>query len=266
MPFRLFSLLAVLGLLATVLLPLSPARADEVAQAGRTTLTRWKDAIITLKVAAKITTTAGGQDSAEEIKQEAAGTFIDPSGLILASLTSVDIVEAYTSMMGGEDVKVTGNLTGIKAVLADGTELDAKLVLRDKDLDLAFLRLVKKSDKPFPALDLTKTTQPDILDQVFILYRLGTVGNRVMNISPDRVQALIEKPRKGYVLGIASYAAEVGAPVFGMDGNLTGILLRKIQGSKSGDDRAGLYVVLPAADIAEAATQAPATADIKDAK
>jgi hypothetical protein len=196
---------------------------------------------------------------------ETTGTIIASSGLLVASLTQVDPTDAISMMMGDAADKMTIDVTGITVTLSDGTEVPAKIVLRDKDLDLAFLRLKTPPVKPLTALDLSKTAQPELLDQAIMMYRLGTVANRSINISVSRVEAILDKPRKEYVLD--GNASESGAPVFGLDGNITGVLLTKISPKKgAGEQPDVMSVVLPATDIAEAAAQAPATVDAKDEK
>lgn len=166
-------------------------------------------------------------------------------------------------------------IVDLKIRLADGKEMPGKIVLRDKDLDLAFIRPLKAPSEPLPAMDLTKATTPSLLDQVAIVYRLGNVGNRAICITLDRVQSIIEKPRTFFVPGVAAMATRLGSPVFALDGAPIGVLLLRAtpQTSNSMSSNSGgiggsnaLYVVLPAADIADAAKEAPQVADVKDAK
>ncbi|HEX2951249.1 MAG TPA: serine protease [Armatimonadota bacterium] len=251
----------IMGALACALLPTMPLRADEFAQSARAVTAKWKDSLVRIKVVAKVTVTTQGTPSTDEEKGEISGTVIDPSGLIVTSLMSTDPSESMENAAGemGDDTKISIQLTGLTIVLPDGSELPGKLVLRDKDLDLAFIRLTKKPAKPLPAVDLANASQPELLDQTVIMYRLGTVANRAINATESRIEAIIEKPRKQYVLGVAGYTSEIGSPVFTLDGKIVGILLNKV--TKSAQEEDHLNIILPASDIADAAAQAPATTD-----
>lgn len=250
-------LMMCLALLACLVIAPQVLRADEVAQSGRAIAAKWKDALVTIKVAAKITVAYQGEEHTDDDKEEITGVVIDPSGLIAVSLSSVDPVEAFSSMGGDEDgTKATATITSLRILFSDGTEVDGNIELRDKDLDLAFIRPKAKLAKPVTAVDLTKSAQPELLDQVVLLYRLGAIANRALNVTVDRVEAIIEKPRKQYVLGMSGSSAENGSPVFSLDGNVVGVLLRKAQFGPAADMQNDLYIVLPAADVIEASQQA----------
>ena len=78
---------------------------------------------------------------------------VDPSGLTVLALSACDPSEMYQRMMG-EDyprTSVETEVTDMKILLDDGTELPAEIVLRDKDLDLAFIRPKTKPASPMAA-------------------------------------------------------------------------------------------------------------------
>ena len=251
-----------------------PARADDVAQAGRDIVAKCQDSLVTIQLTVKIHLNMNGDQSTEDDKGETIGAIIDPSGLIVVSLTTADPSSAIAKM-AGEDEKMQASceIVDLKIRLSDGRELPGKIVLRDKDLDLAFIRPLKKPDAPLPALSLANATTPGLLDQIVIVYRLGNVGSRAISVTLDRIQSVIEKPRAFFVPGIAAMATRLGAPVFGMDGSPIGVLLLRAvpQSSSSITSNSGgiggdntLYVILPAADIVDAAKQAPEVADVKE--
>src|SRR5205814_9903432 len=100
----------------------------------------------------------GGQ--ANESKQDVTGTVVDPSGLTVLALSSCEPGDMLQSMMAGmsdEDMKFTmeTELSDVKLLLDDGTELPADIVLRAKDLNLHFVRPVTKPASPTIAHDLT---------------------------------------------------------------------------------------------------------------
>jgi len=152
-----------------------------------------------------------------------------------------------------------------KIVLADGTELAAEIALRDKDLDVAFVRPVVKPTKPLVAVDLARAGSPQVLDVVVCLNRLGKVAGRAATVSLERIGALVERPRRFYVLNPGG-ASGVGSPVFSLSGAPLGIILiRNATGDAdinfasifSGPSSLGILpAIIPAADLLEDAKQA----------
>lgn len=270
-PIGIVSSIVIAG--TALLCTASTLHADEGAVAGRSILSKYQDAVLTVKLVIKQGMTVAGRDTNKtESKSEATGTVIDPSGLTVISLTDTDPGDLLGDMMGGGDdedmkFKMESEVTDVKLILPDATEVPAKIVLRDKDLDLAFIRPVSKLAKPLTFVDLAADSKPKILDELIVLNRLGKVANRAPAVSLDRVESMIEKPRTFYVPGRGASSGGLGSPVFTYDGKLVGLqLLRSIKmegrpdftSMLSGLGGLGIIpVILPASDIAEAAKQAP---------
>ena len=206
-----------------------------------------------------------GQEHNDESKNEAIGMVIDPSGLTVSSLTATNIMGFVSDAMdsavgevGGEKIKSSTEVTSVKLLLPDGKEVPAQIVLRDKDLDLVFIRPLNKPAQPYQAMDLTQAGDAQMLDNVVVMTRLGTVANRAIALLRNNVTAVVEKPRKYYV--IESSAMQNVGPAFTQDGKVIGLIvvrkspvldIRKISFSEV------LAIILPAATIAEVAKQAP---------
>ena len=239
------------------------ALADESAERGRAVLEKWKSSIVTVQMVTAVSMGMGSQKV--EDKAEATGTIIDPSsGLVVFSLTSSDPTAALGKMMGmfGElgDSGMQAEVTDIKIRLPGGEELPSEIVLRDRDLDLVFVRPNEKPSDPLPAVDLADPALPKALDEVVVLNRLGNVANWTTSAKLNRIQAVIEKPRTYYILGDD---LTLGAPVFALDGKIVGIMLLRTStgrpsmgGFLQGISGMGMLpIVLPAEDIAEVAQQ-----------
>ena len=139
---------------------------------------------------------------------DAVGTVIDPSGLTVMSLGSLNpgammnkIVGASTGGGGENRVDISSEPTDLKIRLPDGRELPAKIVLRDEDLDLAFIRPTTKPAAPLVAINLAESAKPALLEQVVVLSRLGRVGGWAASAALADIGAVIERPRTFYVLG-----------------------------------------------------------------
>ncbi len=218
-----------------------------------------------------------GQDDSREMKQEVTGVVVDPSGLVVTSLAGTNIAGALaSSVMDGDSSnspKVSSNITSVKILLTDGKELPGKVVLRDKDLDLAFIRPATKPADPLPALDLAKTSSPGILDPVVIVRRQGSVANRSLDVTLDRIHSVVEKPRTFYVPTSTGLIPSLGSPVFSMDGSVVGLMLLRMLPKSSSSawletGSAGLPgvlpIILPASEIAAAAKQAPEKEEVQE--
>jgi S1-C subfamily serine protease len=252
-----------------------PGRADDVGTAGRELLAKHQAAVVTVKLAIKQSMSMGGRDSKSESKMETTGTVIDPSGLTVVSLATTDptsaMKDAYVKALtarGGDasQLKMESELTDVKILQADDTEISAQVVLRDKDLDLAYLRPSEKPAKPLPFIDLAQAGKAAVLDEVFVLNRLGKSANRVPALSVGRIEAVVEKPRTFYMLGQAMWGYALGAPVFARDGKLVGILFLRTVNTQTDTTSGFMFgnlnqwgmipIVLPVADIVPGAKQA----------
>jgi hypothetical protein len=245
-----------------VMLVAGTACADEKAEKARAVVARYQDAVLVVKLVIKGGMSfggVGGQD--RESKKEATGVVIDPSGLVVSPLSETDPYGRLEGMLSGlheggdMNIQVKSELSDVKLVLPDAREIPAKVVLRDKDLDLAFIRPIEKLAQPMPSVDLAKAADLALLDEGLILDRMPSSYDRAIYALFGRVQAIVEKPRRYYSVE----GTTLGAPVFDLDGQILGINLLTPNKSSSETDSLGSMrrMVLPASDILEAAAQAP---------
>lgn len=259
------------SLLLMTLITAGAVAGEDAVNAGRRILAQHQEAVLTVKLVLSQTMSFGGRSQTTESRTEAVGTVIDPSGLTVMSLSAIDPSATMRNMMSSQirsqigEFKIDSQVKDAKLVLADGTELTAEVVLRDKDLDLAYLRPVEKPAQPLPALALTNAATPQVLDQVICLNRLGKVANRVVAVSVEQITAIVDKPRTFYVLGQGG-SSGIGSPVFALNGDLIGIVLMRnvpTEGESNvttifaGGSLPGIMpIVVPTADILEDAKQA----------
>jgi S1-C subfamily serine protease len=263
----------MVGVCASLLTLLSePSAAQDGRVAARDVVKKWQAAIVNVRIVLKMRMSMGGREmQASDDPVDTVGTVIDPSGLTVLSLGALNPGALMSKIMGansgsGTDpqVEITSEPTEVKIRLSEGQELPARIVLRDEDLDLAFLRPVKKPDKPLVSVDLNQSAKPSLLDQVLVLTRLGRVGGWTAGASLHDVGAIIERPRTFYVL--AGTTSSMGTPAFLTNGRIVGLLtLRQIEAGRAsmasmmgGSEGLGMLpVILPAADVLEIAKQAP---------
>jgi S1-C subfamily serine protease len=245
----------------------APVVAQDSRAAMREVSKKWQDAIVSVRVSLKVRMSMGGREvQSMDDTLEAVATVVDPGGLTVMSLSSLDPGAMMSRLMGGaggeDKMSIVSEPSDVRIRLADGRELPARIVLRDQDLDLAFIRPTTKPPAPLTAINLADAGRPAILDDVVVLSRLGRVGGWAPAAVLFSVGAIIERPRTFFVL---NGEASTGTPAFLPSGKLVGLLtVRQVDpgrmsmfGMMGGTEGAGVIVViLPAADVLEIAKQA----------
>ncbi len=116
----------------------------------------------------------------------------------------------------------------------------------------------KAPETPMKFVDISQSSSPQVADPVVVLSRLGQVGNRMLSVRFDRVQAVVTKPRTLYVIN----ADRLGCPVFALDGKPVGTIVIRTSGARSGRGSTFspmediMMAVLPCATVMKAAQQA----------
>jgi S1-C subfamily serine protease len=257
---------------ASLLLISCLAHADEIAEKGRAIFKQHQQEVVTVQIVIKSKVSMEGMsDQSSEAKQEVTGTVMDGSGLTVMALSATDPGAMIQGMLEGQDsrIKMETEVSDIKILLEDSTEVPAEIVLRDKDLDLAFIRPKAKPAQPMKAIDMSQAGKAEILDQVVTLNRLGTVTGRAYSAAVERISAIVQRPRLLYIPDSTMTTTTLGAPAFTLDGKPLGLfVLRAVKGKGASNPlspQANNFasVILPVADIMKAASQAPAVAEPK---
>jgi hypothetical protein len=143
-------------------------------------------------------------------------------------------------------------------LLPDGTEVPAREVIRDNELDLAYIRPVDRPEAPIAHVSLEDSGDVEILDYVVVLNRLGQVANRVNAATFEQIEGVVRRPRTFYVPSSSVTNTNQGSIAFNLDGKVVGLfVLRAIQASGANDGSNVAGIILPAADVLEGAAQAP---------
>jgi S1-C subfamily serine protease len=261
----------MVGLASIMFLPTLSTRADDFGEKGRVVFNKYQHSVVTVEIVLKSKFSMGGVGGQQnESRQDVTGTVVDPSGLTVLSLSATDPGQMMQNLMAGmsdddSKVKVETELSDLKILLEDGTETPAEVVLRDRDLDLAFIRPKTKLNAPLPALDLSNSAKAELLDPVIALNRLGTVAGRAYAASEERIAAIVERPRRFYVPATSTTTTTLGAPAFTMDGKVLGLFVIRTQ---KGHGAGGMSmfnaqrenvtgIIVPAEDILKAVKQVP---------
>ena len=248
-------------LAAACLLPAVSRAATDDTAAAKKICDQYKEAVIWISGVAKISISSGDSRNPMNIpdreqKFEAVGTIIDPSGMVVTALSNIDPAKIangreVNTPQGKVTIEASSILKEVKIIMADGTEIPADVVMKDADLDLAFLR--PKADAKeakgvtYTAISLKDAGTADLADQVISLSRADEVLNRQPQVSRGQIITVTKKPRQFLRINNATQ----GAPSFTMDGKLLGIAVNRATKQSN-----PVTVVLPAADVLEIADQA----------
>ncbi|MFT4637824.1 MAG: hypothetical protein ACI8T1_001137 [Verrucomicrobiales bacterium] len=154
----------------------------------------------------------------QEREVESLGTVIDSAGTVVVAHAR------FTS----------NDLKDVRFVLADGTEVPAKVALTDPDLDLAFIVPDEEAADgeafEFTPVSLSMTlVELKAADPVLILSREGEAFRREASILIGHVETVLDTPRRYY----RTEVRPSGCPAFDDQGRLVGIFARRVQGDKA---------------------------------
>jgi hypothetical protein len=239
---------------------------EDITKAAKKIFAGYQDSVIWISAVAKLsikTTGAGARSMPDQEKKlETTGTIVDPSGLVVASLSSIDPSSAmdgqeFPSASGPVKVSASAKITEVKLLMPDGTEIPADIVLKDPDLDLAFIKANRESpeakDAKFKAVDLNNNTEGGVLDEVVALGRMNESFGRQPSVITSLVTGETKKPR--HFLRVPTEA--VGGPVFAGNGKVIGLtILRKYRSENQSNQIQMMPSLLPAADIVPLVAQA----------
>jgi len=236
--------------------------ADSPGESVRKIFAEKQEAVIWVSAVAKVSFHAEGLKDGpanipdREQKMETLATLIDAGGMAVTALSNIDPSRDFTgreirTRSGTLNLEANAVLKEVKLILGDGTEIPSEVVMRDADLDLAFIRPREGSKElkgvTFQGLDLKNGATANVADDVVTLGRMDEVLNRVPSVTRGHITSVTRKPREF----LRASGAALGCPTFLADGKLVGIAVnRTIRGKGSHT------VLIPSGDVLEIAEQA----------
>jgi hypothetical protein len=269
---RSIPIVVILGINA---LASSRAGAADIKDTARAKALQVQKAVVTIRLVAKIKMSIMGQNQDQESKIETIGTVIDPDGLTVTDASSINpasTAQSVLGILGGAGLKIDSEIKETAILLEDGTEVAADVVLKDSDLGLAFIRPHDISHK-FDAVTLkNRTVQPQLLDSLFTIGRLGKNNNRVLTLTLDSIRAISKGPRTFFVGGTGTQE-NLGCIAFSSEGEPVGVYVMKQKQANAGEASSGnpalsmlsslsaakdilLPIIRPISDVIEVAEQA----------
>ena len=215
---KLIKLSAIAGL---SFLAISPVSAIETS-AKREIFNKHKDSVYGVKGILKITATLQGQVKNQEAQIWSNATCI-ADGLLVAAYASI------SPNVGGNmpNVEISKEIESLKLINAAGDEFDAKLVLHDEDLGLAYIALDPKAENAAnwknQIVDISKDVELQHLDETINISRYAEQFRYQNAVALGSVAAILEKPRKLYQI----INTAMSAPSFNEAGDFVGITVAK---------------------------------------
>jgi hypothetical protein len=217
------------------------AVAADLAEAARAALASAADSVLAVRVVVKLKMNMQGQSQDAEQKIEVNATVIDPAGLAVTSASLLDptaAIKGVLAKMGqqGAMFQIDSEVKETAVLLPDGSEADADIVLTDKDLDLAFVK-VRDAKQKFAAVTLAKRATPaKPLDGLFTIGRADKSANRASTAALGTVKCYVKGPQPYYLVD-AETGTNAGCLVYGADGAPLGLVVSKP--ASGGDAGAG---------------------------
>src|SRR5262249_10957929 len=178
----------LLGALAAI----ATTAAPDLESSARATAEQSGKAVVTIRLVLKLK--AGGQE--HEQKVEVPGVVIDSAGLTVASASSIDPSGVFRRMVDAQRqrMSIESEVKEPVILLEDGTELEAAVVLKDTDLDLAFIR-PRDAGLKLPAVSLKpRSGTVPLLTRIYVPGRLSKLANRALAGATGEGRADIRGP------------------------------------------------------------------------
>jgi hypothetical protein len=250
---------------ATLLLAAAPPFKGKPADSPHARLTDKAKALVGVRFVLKVATSGAER----ELDGETVCLLVGADGLLLCSNNEMGgYVGLLTQIMNrGQMPAVVFTPKEIRVLLGnDSKGLPAKLIARDSDRDLAWLRL----DAVPPGLalqpvDLEDQREAEVGEPLYRLRRLDRFFGSVPLVESGVVGALVAHPRK-LLIAADLDGGHLGMPIFGADGKLLGMTVVQVPGgegeqiefghgmpgqSSKFDDMIG-SVILPAGELLKA--------------
>jgi S1-C subfamily serine protease len=190
----------------------------------------------------------------EEQENEVTGVLIAGDGLVLSS----------NFFFGGGPFGGGATPKDIKVLHGDDTVgVDAKFIARDTELGLAWLKVDKAPDKPYPFVDFSKHAEAKVGDDLFTVRKMGKFFGQAYQIAEGRISAVVSKPRTLMIptIGLAT-RSELTLPLYNASGQVVGVNTyilpdeEEMQGGAEAMKGAEYGMILPAKDVVEATAKA----------
>lgn len=211
----------------------------------------------------------------QESENEITGIMINPQGLVLCSNTQLGgFAGMMRQMMGSRGGEFSATPTDIRVLVGADTEgVDAEVIARDTELDLAWVRITDPGDKTFTYVNFSDAAEPSIGQRLVAIRRMGKYFARSAVIAEGRMGGKTNKPRNLYI-PTGDLRGVLGLPVYTQSGQVVGVTILQMPDAQDmGGNPMGMMrnissmqdmmagLILPAADVVKATQRAVQSAE-----
>ncbi len=192
-----------------------------------------------------------GRDNSDQT--ELTGVMIDAKGLVLIS-------NAESGGLFARFYGMKATPMDMKVLVGDDTVgVDAKIIARDSELDLAWVQIDKPADKPYTFIDFAQNAKPKVGDTIYVVSRLGRFFDRSPVIEEARILGEVSKPRPLFIGG----GAPLGLPIYDAQGRPVGVSTLILPENEEMQEMGQEFqrdlargLILPAAEVVDATARA----------
>jgi hypothetical protein len=230
------------------------ARADELAEYSKL-LSEMTPILVTVKFVLKME----GQYGKRESETEITGLMVDPTGLVLCANSKLGMPRFLRGMGSATP-------TDLKVLVGEDTEgLEAKVLARDTELDLAWVKIKEPGDRKFASLDLEKAGTVKPGERLLTIRRMAKFFDRAATVSEGRLAGRTSKPRDLLIPG-GGIDVEPGQAIFLADGRFIGMIVLQLPDMEEMESNPMAFIgmrsdllnglILPASEIIKATARA----------
>lgn len=183
-----------------------------------------QDAVFGLRAILKMTVTMNGQQAGVQEQPLWTNATAIEDGLLVVSYKSLK-PDVAANAPNGQGLKIETELSDLKLVDANGDEFDAKLVLHDEALGVAFVAVdpsgENAADFKSMALDFANESKLEHLQQLISIGRMGENMRYQGQLKIGEVTAIVERPRM--MVHVADFAPS--SAVFNESGQMVGLIV-----------------------------------------
>lgn len=159
-----------------------------------------------------------------KVKQYRIGVIVSADGLVMVNS---DVYPLSLDIISGEGGSFSfGEPTDFKVKLHDETEYDAEFMGKDDLSRVAFVKITAELPGPLPFVEFRSGEDIEVGQPVYLLELLGEKYNFEPLFTPFTINAVINNPRRKFLINTNAIALSAGGLVISSAGEAVGVTLR----------------------------------------
>lgn len=159
-----------------------------------------------------------------KVKQYRIGLIVSAEGLVMVNS---DVYPLSLDIISGDGGSFSfGEPSDFKVKLHDGKEYDAEFIGKDDIAQAGFIKISGDFPKPLPFVEFDPGENIEVGQQVYLLEFLGESYNFEPLFTPYTITAVVNNPRRKFLLNGDATALSAGGLVITAAGEAVGVTLR----------------------------------------